>query len=221
MRKSIGDLIREAREAMGWEQPDLAERSGVTLSWVKQIETGRIKKPGFDPVNRVAKVLMLDLNKLENGGSPNSATTKALQIGTDVLNRLYGKEVVVIDVVASENCHRVIGTMPFPIMEGTRMLADHILRLVVVQGNDCHPHASDGDALMVAEDLVPRDGDLIVFEGKDGRCHEGAYHIHEGKEVVLPGHNLGKLPVDKSKIGTVLWKIQVVRQDEGLWDPTA
>lgn len=40
-----GDRIREAREARGWTQADLAEQSGVPKRTIQEVETGRVTKP--------------------------------------------------------------------------------------------------------------------------------------------------------------------------------
>ena len=36
----IGDRVKEARNAKGWNQPELAERMGVSIQTIGNIETG-------------------------------------------------------------------------------------------------------------------------------------------------------------------------------------
>lgn len=40
-----GDRVREAREAKGWTQAELAEHSGVPKRTIQEVETGRVQKP--------------------------------------------------------------------------------------------------------------------------------------------------------------------------------
>lgn len=42
---TFGDTIREAREARGWTQDELAQNSGVPKRTVQEIENGRVKRP--------------------------------------------------------------------------------------------------------------------------------------------------------------------------------
>lgn len=43
--QQYGDTIRDAREAHGWTQDELADHSGVPKRTIQEIENGRVKKP--------------------------------------------------------------------------------------------------------------------------------------------------------------------------------
>lgn len=43
--KEYGDIVREAREAHGWTQDELAGHSGVPKRTIQEIENGRVTKP--------------------------------------------------------------------------------------------------------------------------------------------------------------------------------
>lgn len=43
--QDYGDGIREAREARGWTQDELAAQSGVPKRTIQEIENGRVAKP--------------------------------------------------------------------------------------------------------------------------------------------------------------------------------
>lgn len=43
--QNYGDMIREAREARGWTQDELADHSGVPKRTIQEIENGRVRKP--------------------------------------------------------------------------------------------------------------------------------------------------------------------------------
>lgn len=53
----LGNAIREARQAAGLTQWDLAGLSGVTMSAVSKIEQGDVKEPRFFTVVRIAHAL--------------------------------------------------------------------------------------------------------------------------------------------------------------------
>lgn len=43
--QEYGDIIRQAREAHGWTQDELAAHSGVPKRTIQEIENGRVKRP--------------------------------------------------------------------------------------------------------------------------------------------------------------------------------
>jgi transcriptional regulator with XRE-family HTH domain len=43
--QDYGDVIRQAREARGWTQEELAGHSGVPKRTIQEIENGRVSKP--------------------------------------------------------------------------------------------------------------------------------------------------------------------------------
>jgi transcriptional regulator with XRE-family HTH domain len=42
---TLAHIVKQAREAKGWSQEELAEKIGVSKGWVGQVETGRIDRP--------------------------------------------------------------------------------------------------------------------------------------------------------------------------------
>ncbi|MBI5209432.1 MAG: helix-turn-helix transcriptional regulator [Elusimicrobia bacterium] len=61
--KSLSRRIREERNLRGWTQEELAERAGVHLSFIGQIERG-IRKPSLATVQRMAEALGVDPGRL-------------------------------------------------------------------------------------------------------------------------------------------------------------
>lgn len=59
----LGDLIATARECKGWSQRDLERASGVSNPLISQIETGKIRDPGFSTVVRLVDALGLTLDR--------------------------------------------------------------------------------------------------------------------------------------------------------------
>jgi transcriptional regulator with XRE-family HTH domain len=60
---TLGDLVREARERLGWTQSHLAERVGVTPSFVTKVEKNEAL-PSYDRLLALANVLVLDSEQL-------------------------------------------------------------------------------------------------------------------------------------------------------------
>lgn len=58
-RSSIGALIRAYRAAAGWSQRDLAERSGLSLATLRDLEQGRTRRPRLISVQALVSALDL------------------------------------------------------------------------------------------------------------------------------------------------------------------
>lgn len=54
---TVGEIIAVARECKGWSQRDLERESGVSNPLISQIETGKVKDPGFATVVRLCEAL--------------------------------------------------------------------------------------------------------------------------------------------------------------------
>lgn len=59
----LGELIGIARECKGWTLRQLERRSGVSNALISQIETGKVKDPGFGTIVRLADALGLKLDR--------------------------------------------------------------------------------------------------------------------------------------------------------------
>ncbi|TIW21157.1 MAG: helix-turn-helix domain-containing protein [Mesorhizobium sp.] len=60
---TIGELIAVARECKGWTLRDLEKASGVSNPLISQIETGKVRDPGFVTVVRLMDALGLSLDR--------------------------------------------------------------------------------------------------------------------------------------------------------------
>ncbi len=60
---TLGELIGVARECKGWTLRDLEKSSGVSNALISQIETGKVKDPGFSTVVRLVDALGLTLDR--------------------------------------------------------------------------------------------------------------------------------------------------------------
>lgn len=60
---TIGELIAVAREIKGWTLRDLEKASGVSNPLISQIETGKVRDPGFSTVVRLVDALGISLDR--------------------------------------------------------------------------------------------------------------------------------------------------------------
>lgn len=63
----MGKAIAALRKEQHLTQQELAQRSGVSLEWVRGVEQGRVQNPRMPFVIRVADVLGVDPVKLASG----------------------------------------------------------------------------------------------------------------------------------------------------------
>lgn len=60
---TLGELIGVARECKGWTLRELEKVSGVSNALISQIETGKVKDPGFTTVVRLVDALGVTLDR--------------------------------------------------------------------------------------------------------------------------------------------------------------
>ena len=65
MSTTLGRLLQSAREELGYSRTRAAELSGVNASTIEAWEVGRVLKPPFQDVVRLARVLSISMSELE------------------------------------------------------------------------------------------------------------------------------------------------------------
>ena len=60
---TLRELFGIAREIKGWSLRDLEKASGVSNALISQIETGKVRDPGFTTVVRLCDALGLSLDR--------------------------------------------------------------------------------------------------------------------------------------------------------------
>lgn len=73
MSSSFGDRIKEAREAKGWNQSELADKVGVSRQAIFSIENGENKSMRPDNLFKVADALGVKARWLATGDGPKAA----------------------------------------------------------------------------------------------------------------------------------------------------
>lgn len=80
----LGELIAVGRECKGWTLRDLERESGVSNALISQIETGKIKDPGFRTVVRIMEALGISIER--------AAATASRKVLLDMLRtKVVGK----------------------------------------------------------------------------------------------------------------------------------
>ncbi|HSH37969.1 MAG TPA: helix-turn-helix domain-containing protein [Chthoniobacterales bacterium] len=64
---TLGDRMRECREARGWRLEDLAQKAGVSKSFLSDLENNEQKNPGVNYLRLIAGALGVDLHYLTTG----------------------------------------------------------------------------------------------------------------------------------------------------------
>lgn len=59
----VGEILALARELRGISQRDLEQVSGVSNALISQIETGKVKDPGFSTIVRLAHALGVPIER--------------------------------------------------------------------------------------------------------------------------------------------------------------
>jgi transcriptional regulator with XRE-family HTH domain len=67
--KTLGEVVRELREARGLTQAQLAEKAQVALSYVTMIEAGGGASPSRQILHRMARALDVHAKRLLEPGS--------------------------------------------------------------------------------------------------------------------------------------------------------
>jgi transcriptional regulator with XRE-family HTH domain len=84
----LGELIAVGRECKGWTLRDLERESGVSNALISQIETGKIKDPGFRTVVRIMEALGISIER-----AAQTASRKVLlgMLRTSVVGKVSGE----------------------------------------------------------------------------------------------------------------------------------
>jgi transcriptional regulator with XRE-family HTH domain len=73
MSSDFGDRVKEAREAKGWSQSDLAEKAGVSRQAIFSVENGETKTMRPENLFRAADALEVKARWLATGQGPRAA----------------------------------------------------------------------------------------------------------------------------------------------------
>lgn len=85
----LGELIAIGRECKGWTLRDLERETGISNALISQIETGKVKDPGFSTVVRLIEALGISMER-----AAATASLKSLRqiLRTTVIGKATGQE---------------------------------------------------------------------------------------------------------------------------------
>ena len=83
----LGELIAIGRECKGWTLRDLERETGVSNALISQIETGKVKDPGFSTVVRIVEALGISM---ERAAATASLKTLRGMLRTTVVGKVTG-----------------------------------------------------------------------------------------------------------------------------------
>lgn len=99
---TVGDRIREIREAKGINQDRLAIKAEISKGFLSDIENNK-RNPSSDNLLRLANVLGASLDYLMKGDSPPEENTRIVQIPPELsiaaqkLNLSYSQTIALLD----------------------------------------------------------------------------------------------------------------------------
>lgn len=67
----LGELIAIARECKGWTLRDLEKATGISNALLSQIETGKVKSPGFQSIVLISDALGISLERAASTVRPD------------------------------------------------------------------------------------------------------------------------------------------------------
>jgi len=76
---SVGERIRKRRNELGWTQDALAQKAGVSKSFLSDLENGK-RNVGADTLYDIARALSLSLDYLMSGREGESEPASEVQI---------------------------------------------------------------------------------------------------------------------------------------------
>jgi transcriptional regulator with XRE-family HTH domain len=91
--------LRQLRELRGFSQEELADKSGVSLTFIAHLETGR-KSPSFETLELIGKALNVPVFRLLM--PPLAVDETEIENATEGLREIVKKMFVVIDSSARE-----------------------------------------------------------------------------------------------------------------------
>lgn len=82
---ALGGRIRRARESLGWQQAELADRAGVSRSLVSKLEAGSQSRPSSVHLQRIADALGVSITDLTGPPAelPSSLEERLRQVRPD------------------------------------------------------------------------------------------------------------------------------------------
>ncbi|MFC0905291.1 helix-turn-helix domain-containing protein [Clostridium sp. MT-14] len=83
----IGDKIKNIRKTKGLSQKKLAEASGISPSYLQQLELGQKKNPSIDVLNKISKALDINIKELIPYTTEEQRNASSLKIINNLIDK--------------------------------------------------------------------------------------------------------------------------------------
>lgn len=70
MKKTIGEIIEQARLSKGLNRSELARKAGISVTQIKRIELDETQNVGIETLSDICRALNIPLEKLINADKP-------------------------------------------------------------------------------------------------------------------------------------------------------
>jgi transcriptional regulator with XRE-family HTH domain len=171
-KPSWGLKIKEMREAKGWTQEELAQRSGLSRPHIAKIEAGGLKESYKSTVNKLARAFNLTPSELDRIIS--GVIQQRPETPEDLWERLRLASPVSVPVYEDFGLHAPGGQdlVEYVYRARTKMPKSANIEGFIVHGKCLEPEISDGNVVIVDRDAAMDPGDIIACI-VDGRLHIG------------------------------------------------
>jgi transcriptional regulator with XRE-family HTH domain len=162
---NYGDRIRDRRKAKKWSQQELSDKSGVSRPLIQLYESNEVKKPGPEPLTKIAVALGMDPKELfELAGYPFG--TSGPRINSP--DRLLGEiEQILNNMIPVYD--KLPGEKPFDYVSlSTQREASGSLRAYSVPGLKLEPEIGEDDIIIADTSMTDyKNGDLVLCLDKN------------------------------------------------------
>jgi transcriptional regulator with XRE-family HTH domain len=207
--KRIRSNVAILRTLNGWEQQDLAQRAGVSRSYISRLESGETQNPRIDELSRVAAALGKSIDELSREIDIVFRTDEPAKTVADG-PRAYSAETVPVPIVPRDAWRvEFAGTgdanpfIGFPLQDDEQEGAVFVL---CVNGDCLTPDIEPGDWLLASANQSPQVGDVIsVIYG--GERYIKRVRERNGVWVLESRHGILRVPADEVHVEGVVKRI--------------
>lgn len=168
---SFGSYLKQKREAAGWTTNEIAERMGITQSYVSQLETG-FRFPSQKTLTKLAKAYELPEEEVREHWTQGKIQSVSMTTDYKFDVKEVGQRVPVLDSILpiDDLDARVKESTKFYLLpKDSNAPAKH--RLFGFKANGLKLMDAGilpGDFVIIDPDAAPKDSDIVVVSTPDG-----------------------------------------------------
>lgn len=196
---SIGEIIRREREKRDWSRVLLGRKADLDPSYIYRLETGRVKSPGIESIERIANAFGMSPNELLKLIGKHPARVPSVQkLGPVILVPVVNISLAAGSAVYGETNETV--PIPADVAPGHRLVASK------VTGDCMEPDIRDGDTVII--DLTnhsPRPGQLVAVLMEDGNMMVKRFEQINGIATLIDNKGNEYFPNGAKIQGVAVW----------------